>query len=145
MHPFFVGKRDVELATHILQFIYHSSEGVFHYPYAYYPTANLNGAILVDLYWRGVAALLHAGFNPHMGICDGGQANRSMILLHFDSEEDAISKEFVTINPYNEEAHAFMMDPSVSKMLYIPFRSNIMYWKAIIFSILAIGYRRNEI
>lgn len=115
-HISFTGKEDIELATHVLQFVFHSSEGNFQYPFAYYPTAKLSGTILANLYWEGVAALMYTGFNAHMGICDGGQANRSFILLHFTSEKDAIEHNFTTENPYNEEPHVFMMDPSVSKI-----------------------------
>ena len=93
--------------------MFHSCEGHFQYPYAYYPTANLTGPLLADIYWDGAAALLHNGFNAHMGLCDGGQCNRTFILLHFASEEDALRKNFVTVNPINSENHVFMMDPSV--------------------------------
>lgn len=102
------------MASHILQFTYHGCEGQFQYPFCYYPTAKLTGAAMVDLYWEGVAALLHNGFNPVMAICDGGQANRSLIAMHFSSNDDAIDKHFTTKNPYTGDSHVFMMDPSVS-------------------------------
>lgn len=108
------GKRSMEMATHILQFVFHSCEGKFQFPYAYYPTAKLSGSTLFDMYWDGVAGLLHYGFDAHMGLCDGGQCNRTFITLHFDSEEDAIAKDFTTTNPINDQKHVFMMDPSVS-------------------------------
>eukprot|EP00112_Aurelia_sp_Birch-Aquarium-sp1_P000832 Seg108.1 transcript_id=Seg108.1/GoldUCD/mRNA.D3Y31 product="hypothetical protein" protein_id=Seg108.1/GoldUCD/D3Y31 len=106
------GKRSMEMATHILQFVFHSCEGKFQFPYAYYPTAKLSGSTLFDMYWDGVAGLLHYGFDAHMGLCDGGQCNRTFITLHFDSEEDAIAKDFTTTNPINDQKHVFMMDPS---------------------------------
>ena len=98
----------------MLQFTFNSCEGSFQYPFSFYPTANLSGAEICDIYWDGIAALLQYGFNAAMGICDGGQSNRSFIMLHFESEEDAFRRKFVTTNPYNGEPHAFMMDPSVS-------------------------------
>ncbi len=102
------------MAMHVLQFVFHSCDGTFQFPYAYFPTAKLTGSTLAELYWDGISALLHNGFNAHMAICDGGQANRSFILLHFDSEEQAEASQYTTINPYNGEDHVFMMDPSVS-------------------------------
>ena len=70
--------------------------------------------MLAEVYWEGIGALLHNGYDAHMGICDGGQANRTFILLHFESEEEADRNNYTTANPYNDKDHVFMMDPSVS-------------------------------
>lgn len=107
------GHEELEIASHVLQFTYNACEGNFQYPFCYYPTTKLNGASLADVYWEGIAALRNNGFHAYMGICDGGQANRTLILLHFESESDAINKQFTVENPYTGEPHVFMMDPSV--------------------------------
>lgn len=62
-------------------------------------------------------------FYVNMAICDGAQANRAFIALHFESEEDAIASMITTMNPYSGEPHSFLMDPSVStvaKRRHIP-------------------------
>lgn len=111
------GDTGVELATHALQFTFNSCEGNFQYPFCFYPTSKLSGPILMDIYWKCIAALLCHDFYAYMGICDGGQSNRTLILLHFKSEQDAIEKKFTVENPYTGEPHTFMMDPSVSTSL----------------------------
>eukprot|EP00112_Aurelia_sp_Birch-Aquarium-sp1_P011554 Seg2427.7 transcript_id=Seg2427.7/GoldUCD/mRNA.D3Y31 product="hypothetical protein" protein_id=Seg2427.7/GoldUCD/D3Y31 len=105
------GKEEAVLSTHVLQFTFFSAEN-FIFPIAFYPTANLDGVALYDMYWNCIRALLLHGFNSHMAVCDGGQANRTFILLHFENEEHAIRSSFVTTNRYNGESHIFMMDPS---------------------------------
>ena len=49
-----------------------------------------------------------------MAICDGAQANRAFITMHFQDEKDAVSSTFTTTNPYSGHPHSFMMDSSVS-------------------------------
>ncbi len=116
---------EIILATHVLQFTFNSSEGSFQYPICHFPTSKLTASALTDIYWECIAALLHNGFDAHMGVCDGGQANRSMIMMHFESEEDAIKHKFITRNPYNGKPHVFMMDPSVSLIIDLDFDISI--------------------
>jgi hypothetical protein len=96
-----------------LQFTFVGIEG-FEFPVAYYPTAQVDPITLFHLYWDIVCSLLERNFDVHMGICDGAQANRAFIQLHFDSDEDAINSKFTTTNPYSGRPHSFMMDSSVS-------------------------------
>lgn len=102
-----------EMATHILQFTFVGCEG-FEFPVAYYPTAQVDPVTLFHTYWEMVKTLQEIKFYVNMAICDGAQANRAFIALHFKSEEDATASMFTTMNPYSGEPHSFMMDPSVS-------------------------------
>lgn len=113
MYLAFQGSEQIELATHIQQFFFVGIEG-FTFPICYYPTANLDGCTLTDLYWKCVSALAEWDFQAHMAVCDGGQCNRSFVLLHFEDEEDAIKKKFTIFSERTGLLHVFMMDPSVS-------------------------------
>ena len=101
------------MATHILQFTFTGCEG-FEFPVAYYPTAQVDPITLFHLYWDIVYALQQTNFHVHLAICDGAQANRAFISMHFENDEDAVSSQFTTKNPYSGEPHSFMMDSSVS-------------------------------
>ena len=104
------------MASHILQFTFVGIEG-FEWPYAYFPTSEIDPITLHHLYWEGVWALSEHGFNAYMAICDGAQCNRGFILSHFTNELAAVESEFTTTNPCTGEPHVFMMDPSVSSHL----------------------------
>ncbi len=108
---YFIGKEEAVLSTHVLQFTFFSVEN-FIFPIAFYPTANLDGVALYDIYWNCVKALLLHDFNPHMAVCDGGQAkNCTFILLHFKSKQHAVKSKLITTNRYNGESHIIMMNP----------------------------------
>ena len=101
------------MASHILQFTFVGCEG-FEFPVAYYPTAQVDPVTLFHTYWAVVKNLQKMMFYVNLAICDGAQANRAFIALHFEGEEDIIASMFTTMNPYSGEPHSFMMDPSVS-------------------------------
>lgn len=112
-----IGKEPkAEMATHILQFTFVGCEG-FEFPVSYYPTAQVDPVTLFHTYWDIVQALQEIKFYVHMAVCDGAQANRAFISMHFEDDKDAVSSSFTTTNPYSGEAHSFMMDSSVSKYL----------------------------
>ena len=100
------------MATHILQFTFVGCE-LFEFPVAY-PTAQVDPVRLFHLYWEIVKNLQEIKFYVHMAICDGAQANKAFIALHFDGKEHCIASKFTTTNPYSGEPHSFMMDSSVS-------------------------------
>lgn len=115
---FFVGNEaKAEMATHILQFTFVGCEG-FEFPVAYYPTAQVDPVTLFHLYWDIIYGLQQVNFFVHMAICDGAQANRAFIAMHFQDEKHAVSSSFTTTNPYSGHPHSFMMDSSVS-CLYV--------------------------
>jgi hypothetical protein len=105
------------MATHILQFTFVGCEG-FEFPVAYYPTAQVDPVTLFHMYWDIVKALQEIKFYVNMAVCDGAQANRAFIALHFDNEEDCAASMYTTTNPYSGEPHSFMMDYSVSMNHY---------------------------
>ncbi len=72
---------------------------------------------MADLYWKCVSVLSEWDFVVHMAVCDGGQSNRQFILLHFESEQDALDKKFTIFSERTGALHSFMMDQSVSLLL----------------------------
>ena len=100
------------MATHVLQFVFNGMDG-FHFPFAYFPTSQINAQSLFLLYWDSVYALEEAGFHTHLCICDGAQANRTFIRNHFPNDEAAVDAKFTAPNLVTGEPHTFMMDPSV--------------------------------
>jgi len=66
------------MATHILQFTFVGIEG-FEWPFAYFPTSEVDPVSLHHLYWDSVWTLSEYGFNTYASICDGAQCNRSFI------------------------------------------------------------------
>ena len=109
----FAGKNAVEVANHIIQFTFNGVEG-FHFPFAYWPTSQINSSSLFHLYWQSVFQLFQHNFYVVASICDGAQANRSFILYHFKNEAEAVKQNCVCTNLVTGQPHAFIMDPSVS-------------------------------
>ncbi|XP_078382573.1 uncharacterized protein LOC144665241 [Oculina patagonica] len=102
-------KEKVQLASHVLQFVFLGHTG-FRFPFAHWPTKEVDPAVLYIHFWKSVYWLLQGGFSVHYCCCDGGSANRSFIKLHF-SGKDPHAEKFTTVNPYTREPLVFLMDP----------------------------------
>ena len=103
------------MATHILQFAFYGLEG-FSFPFAFWPTTQINSDNLFNIYWEAVFALHQHDFWVHMCVCDGAQSNRSFIINHFESEAATIESNFTMKSLITGTPHTFMMDPSVSRL-----------------------------
>jgi len=85
------GVTKVQTATHVLQFVYLGNTG-FRFPIVHYPTCEVDPSTLYIKFWETVGWLEMAGFSVIYGCCDGGQANRSFIQMHFKGK-DAVKGE----------------------------------------------------
>jgi len=55
------GKTGIELASHVLQFIY-LSDGGFRFPIAQFPSHDLTPSDLYDIFWKGVLMMKEYNF-----------------------------------------------------------------------------------
>lgn len=101
----------------MLQFVFLGNTG-FRFPFAHWPTKEVNAATLYDLFWDAVLWLLKAEILVTYCCCDGGEANRSFIKLHFKGN-DPVKSSFTVINPYTKDYLTFFLDFPVSKILVI--------------------------
>ena len=85
----------------------------FRFPFSHFPTKEANPASLYTNFWKAVGRLKRFGFQTNDCCCDGGEANRSFIKLHFQGKNPE-KERFTTINPYTRTPMVFMLDPSVS-------------------------------
>ena len=90
------GETKVQTATHVLQFVYLGNTG-FRFPIVHYPTREVDPSTLYIKFWETVGWLEMAGFSVIYGCCDGGQANRSFIQMHFKGK-DAVKEKYTTTN-----------------------------------------------
>ena len=81
-----IGERKAELASHVLQFVFLGNTG-FRFPFAHWPTKEVDPSTLYIIFWKAVFWLLKAGFKVRYCCCDGGEANRSFIKLHFKDKD----------------------------------------------------------
>ncbi len=79
-----------------------------------WPTREVDPATLYDLFWEAVLWLLKAEIVVSYCCCDGGEANRSFIKLHFKGI-DPMKSSFTVINPYTKDYLTFFLDFPVSK------------------------------
>ena len=107
----FLGKDEAKVATHLLQFMFIGSTG-FKAPVCYYPTVEVDPITLYHKFWDVVFDLGEFGFKVIMAICDGAQANRTFIQMHFEVD-DPLQLHFTTTNIYTGEPLIFVVDPSV--------------------------------
>ena len=107
------GEETVDVATHVLQFVYLGNNG-FRFPFAHYPTTEVDPGSLYTNFWKAVGWLRMIGFQVNYCCMDGGEANRSFIKMHFQGK-DPEEEKFTTINPYTRKPMVFLLDPSVSK------------------------------
>lgn len=112
MSLLFSGKETIEVATHVLQFVFLGNNG-FRFPFAHFPTTEADPATIYTNFWKAVGWLRRFGFNTNYCCCDGGEANRSFIKMHFKGKDPEVER-FKTINPYTRKPMVFLLDPSVS-------------------------------
>lgn len=89
----------------------------FRFPFAHFPTTEADPASLYTNFWKAVGWLRRFGFEANFCCCDGGEANRSFIKMHFQGK-DPEEEKFTTINPYTRKPMVFLLDPSVSMYIY---------------------------
>lgn len=111
-HFILSGKETIDVASHVLQFVFLGNNG-FRFPFAHFPTKEADPASLYTNFWKAVGWLKRFGFQTNFCCCDGGEANRSFIKMHF-KEKDPVNERFTTINPYTRKPMVFLLDPSVS-------------------------------
>lgn len=104
------GKSTVEVATHVLQFVFSGNNG-FRFPFAHFPTTEADPSSLYVNFWRAVGWVRKFGFQSNFCCCDVGEANRTFIKMHF-KDKDAVKERFTTINPYTRKPMVFLLDPS---------------------------------
>lgn len=106
------GETKVQTATHVLQFVYLGNTG-FRFPFSHFPTREVDPSTLYIKFWETVGWLEMAGFSVIYGCCDGGQANRSFIQMHFKGK-DAVREKYTTTNIHTGQPLVFFLDSSVS-------------------------------
>ena len=87
-HPWhlFSGKEIVEVATHVLQFVFLGNNG-FRFLFVHFPTKEAEPASLYTNFWKAVGWLRMFGFQTNYGCCDGREAIRSLIKMHFKGKD----------------------------------------------------------
>ena len=86
-------------------------------PVYYYPTLEVGPIALYHKFWDVVFDLGEFGFKVIMAICDGAQANRTLIHLHFSDMVDPFKLSFIKAKIYTGEPLILMVDPSVIQQL----------------------------
>ena len=74
------GKREITLATHVLQFIFLGFSG-FRFPLFHFPTNTATASELVMLFWKIVNLMQTFGFTVRYISTDGAQTNRDFIKI----------------------------------------------------------------
>lgn len=99
------------MATHVCQFVFLGNTG-FRFPFAHWPTKEIDSGTLHTLFWQAVSRLNFRGIKIVYCCCDGGSANRNFINMHFD-ENDPVKGKFSVENPYTRKPLIFILDFSV--------------------------------
>ena len=108
---YIIGKETVEVATRILQFVFLGNNG-FRFPFPHFPMKEADLASYTN-FWKAVGWLKRFGLQTNYCCCDGEEANRSFIQLHFQAKNPE-EERFTTIKPYTRTPMVFMLVPSVS-------------------------------
>lgn len=74
------GKREICLATHVLQFVFLGYTG-FRFPLFHFPTNQANASELYILFWKLVSIMSTFGFKVQYISMDGAQANRDFAKI----------------------------------------------------------------
>ncbi|XP_070571398.1 uncharacterized protein [Ptychodera flava] len=109
MKTVIAGIDKAQIASHVLQMVFLGNSG-FRFPFAHFPTHEVDAPSLYIVFWQAVKWLKRGGFHALYACCDGGQANRSFIRMHF-KEKDPIKEQFTTRNLVTREPFVFFMDP----------------------------------
>lgn len=102
------GKREKELGTHVLQFLFLGNTG-FRFPFAHFVTTNIQAYDIYSLFWDAVDYLYLVGFTVAYTCTDGAQSNRTFININLGKEPSTM----MTVSPCNpNKSVIFMMDIS---------------------------------
>ncbi|KAK3726529.1 hypothetical protein QZH41_015565 [Actinostola sp. cb2023] len=104
-------EKGVQLATHILQFLFLGNTG-FRFPVCHFATTEASSINLFESFWECVDTLDMYGFTVRLCICDGAGVNRKFVSMHFDDNNKAEEALFTTISPCSGKSLTFVMDPS---------------------------------
>ena len=89
------GEETVDVATHILQFVYLGNNGI-RFPFAHYPTTEVDPGCLYTNFWKAVGWPWMIGFQVNYCCKDGGEANRNFVKMHFQGNDR--EEKFTTIH-----------------------------------------------
>ena len=59
----------------------------FRFRFAHWHTKEVDPSTFYHLFWKAVFWVLKEGFKVRYNFCDGGEANRSLIKLHFKDKD----------------------------------------------------------
>ena len=105
------------MASHVLHFVFIGNTG-FRFPFAHWPTKEVDRSTLYISFWKAVYWLLKGGIIIRYCCADGGEANRNLIKMHFNGK-DPVKEKFTVINPYSKELLFFIMGIAVSAAVHI--------------------------
>ena len=112
LHKLNSHKDEVRMAKYVLQFVYLGFDG-FRFPIAYFPSDGANAPELYLNIWNMISALGQYGFSIKYACFDGGSSKRAFQLMHFANKEDAMEKNFTTLNPFSQNENiTLIMDYS---------------------------------
>lgn len=74
------GKKEIKLATHVLQFVFLGFTG-FRFPLFHFPTIQATAAELNLLFWKIINLLMAFGFRVRYTSMDGAQTNRDLAKI----------------------------------------------------------------
>ena len=103
-------KQNLQLADHVLQFLFHGLTG-FRMPFACYPTNQANSSDLYITVWDAVSALQNWEFQVAYISLDGSSNNRAFVKMHFDGNPMA-EKLLLTNRTMPSQKIAVIPDPS---------------------------------
>lgn len=110
MNQIRTGRKEQQLATHVLQFVFIGFTG-FRFPFAHFPSNTASGSELYLLFWKAVHMLSMFNFKVMFVSTDGAQSNRDFMhyLLPDFSSENPTTMAFRNIFSSNELIF-FIMD-----------------------------------
>ena len=91
-------KKEIDLATHCLQFLY-CGYGGFCWPVAFYGSKNASAHQIYFTFWNLCKELFEYGFEVEYGMLDGSVMNRNFTNLLFPSDPRKFN--FCAVNPFN--------------------------------------------
>ena len=106
---YFLGSSEVEVASHILQFIFVGNEG-FRFPFAFFPTKEATPSALLVNVLQAINALNSNNFDTIYLCFDGGESNRKLISI---MTADPSATDYTVLNRVTGEPLVLMMDPQV--------------------------------
>ena len=102
------GKREKQLGTHVLQFLFLGNTG-FRFSFAHFVTTNVQAYDIYSLFWEAVDYLYLFGFTVLYTCTDGAQSNRTFININLGKDPSTM----MSVSPCNpNKSVIFMMDLS---------------------------------